>query len=142
MLRGQLTNQPAPMVLVDWRVLVEVQGADSPFYAKLPKRLRRALSVRRRQHLVVREGARGWIERNWKVRMAVALIGGNGFRKDAEQLLEPFVSEFIWFWSRDEVRMWLHRNPQVLCFYTEDRSLLGLEDTTRKFSGWHEVVTE
>lgn len=137
MLRGQLTNQPAPMVLVDWRVLVEVQRAGTFFGMRLPTKLTTKFPTK----LVVKEGARGWIERNWEVRMVVALIGDNGFRKGVEDLLEPFIAEFIYFWSRDEVRMWLHRNPQVLCFYTEDTSLLGLEDTTRKFSGWHEVVT-
>lgn len=136
MLRGQLTNQPAPMVLVDWRVLVGVQRTEQFLGIKLPTKLSTKLPTK----LEVKEGARGWIERNWEVRMVVALIGDNGFRSEVEELLEPFASEFIYFWSRDEVRMWLHRNPQVLCFYTEDQTLLGLDDNTRRFSGWHEVV--
>jgi len=124
MRRGELTNAPAPVLAVDWRVLVDAR----PAWGGLSRRYE------------LRDGARGWLERNWKVRVCVLVDGGETQFKEVKKILRDLVAEFASIPIPQEFRIWMRRTPHIFRLYTNDRALLGLDDTVRLFPGWHEVV--
>jgi hypothetical protein len=124
MRRGELTNQPAPVVAVDWRILATVE----PVWGGLKRKI------------MLNEGAKGWIERNWYVRMCVVMIGNKRLRPKVREVVLGVVAEFEWFECFFELRLYLKRNPQIVTMFTSDFSLLSLDGTVRMFSGWNEVI--
>lgn len=121
MLRGELSNSPAPIIAIDWRILIEAKP----------------LSFGRIKYLL-KEGAMSWIERQLAYRMTAILVGEYSKENKIKRLLETIVSEVIVFKSAAEAVAWVRRSPEVLWIYTNDSDLLGLGDCFKTHGGWHE----
>jgi len=123
MRRGQLSNEPAPVVALDWKILVDAK--------------RRPLGLGTK--LTMREGARRWLEQHWQVRFCVIIAGDEHLVVRVKEMVKDLAAEFEWFVTPADVRTWLRRSPQVMRLYTNDPALLGLDSVVREHQGWHEV---
>ena len=126
MRRGNLTNEPAPIVAVDWRILVRSSSFFSGFRTKLE----------------IIDGAREWIERNWDYRFCGVVIGERKLGRRIITVLEHLLAETKYVDNAADLRVWLKRNPEIVCMYTPDVTLTTLDGVIRPFHGWHEVVGE
>jgi hypothetical protein len=128
MYRGELSNRAAPMILVDWRILLEEK--------------KKAFQVLRTREYEYKDGAYGWIDRTLDVRICVAIIGKKSKVKGAVELLLERVAEVEVFENASELWTWLFRNPQVVKFYTNDSSLrrMSYDGLVSSHSGWNQKV--
>lgn len=124
MKRGELSNEPAPVLALEWEILVETST--------------RWLGLR--TEVALREGAKEWLERNWRFRFVGVLVGEVAAETVIVSVLSEVLAEVRTFPDSTALRTWMARNPQVIRLFVKNRALLGLGDRTRLFSGWHEAL--
>ena len=141
MFRGDISNQPSPVILIDWRVLIDPKVSLSKASSELFHNYLLFDAKKEGDYFPAKRNAKGWLERNYKQRFCVFSVAlEEPFKIAVENVLEELVAEIEHFESRDELRDWLRINNQVSLMITNDNSFLGLDDNVRLFVGWGSVA--
>ncbi len=139
MLRGELSNRPAGICGVDYRILLEEKKAYSWFIKYMPELLtHKSFETRMKNALPFKPGAKAWLESNWEKRLVGVTVGVPLLARAVDMLLGGYLSGVEHFDDRYEYRSWIQCTPQVYKVYTEDSALVGLYEVTTMFNGWHE----
>lgn len=123
MLKGDISNEPALLCMVDYKILTE-------------KKIR----------LSLKKGAEDWIRKNWGIRFGVFIVHSPGklrflLERRVRSLVRDFIPEVWFFDSKEEFRNWIQLNiDRVVRIYTNEQALLGIEDFIRPHKGWSEVL--
>jgi len=139
MQRGELSNRPAAICGVDYRVLLDIRFPYGWFLVKVPELLlSKHFEGMMREALPWRVGARGWLERNWERRFASVSVGVPLLAPAIDMILGDYIAEQYHFDTVQDFRQWVRITPQVYRVFTEDAALLGLDNITSRLSGWTE----
>jgi hypothetical protein len=139
MLRGELSNRPAGICGVDYRILLREQKAYAWFVKFVPELLlHKSFETRMRNALPFKPGAKAWLETNWEKRLVAVSVGVPLLTRAIEMVLGDYLAEVHHFDDRYEYQAWIRRTPQVYKVFTEDPALIGLRGITVPFNGWHE----
>ena len=139
MLRGELSNRPAAMCGVDYRILLREKRPYTWFVKYVPELLlHKSFETRMKNALPFKMGAKEWLEVNWEKRLVGVSIGVPLLARAIDMVLGDYIAEIYHFDDRHEYRAWLQRTPQVYKVFTADPTLIGLYDITVQFHGWQE----
>jgi hypothetical protein len=142
MLRGDISNQPAPICAIDWRVLMQPKDEIKDWLSLLnllaPGKI--GFTDRVEKAFPLRKGAKEWLERCWETRFCVVIVGERGTMKViVREVLNKYIADGAYFESLTELRRWLETTPEVYRCYTNDTGWLSVfDDTVRVHSGWNE----
>jgi len=122
MLNGEITNEPAPIFLVDYRLLLETKTRF--FFSR---------------KLTLHPETPAWSRRNWEHNIVIFSVGSKD--KDVvERLLSPYFREFMHFRSSTEFFVWVQLSKYIRRVITDDPALLGLDNVYKSFGGWRERI--
>lgn len=139
MLRGELSNRPAGICGVDYRILLREKKPYTWFVKYVPELLlHRSFETRMKNALPFKPGAKAWLESNWEKRLVIVTVGVPLLSRAVEMVVGDFIAEVYHFDNRNELRDWVRMTPQVYKILTEDQTLIGLQDIVVLFNGWHE----
>jgi len=118
MLRGEISNKPSPIIAIDYKILAKEEKGK----------------------IILKEGAIGWLERNWGFRFIVMIV--ECFDADKyEFLLSDYVAEVKKFDIGFDLWLWLKQNPQIYKFFTNDTMLYRpMSSICFKHSGWNQRI--
>lgn len=135
MLKGDISNKPSPIVMVDWEVLIEPKVSLSNLSAEVFHNYILFGAQKEKDFFPLRRNAKWWLERNFDHRfLAFTIDVHDNFRRAIEPSLFDIVAEIEHFEDRKEYREYLRINNQILVSITNNDLLL--DATTKKFLGW------
>lgn len=137
MFKGDISNKPQDVVLVDWDILIEPKISMSKISAEVFHNY--ILFGKQEDDLFsIRTHAKGWIERNYIYRMCLFTVGMyDEFRRFIEPIIYQLVPEVEHFDTKTELKSWLLINSQVMFALTKDKSLVS--NTVKEFLGWGSI---
>lgn len=140
MLKGELSNKPAPRFGVDYRILLTTNIG-----SRAKEIMSSALMAARLQGYVLgrytqKEGAEEWLSRNFAYRAVGFVVGEGVYREMIAEALSELVPEVVFFEDRYEFRLWTQTAFEVVRVYTNDPALLGLDEIVVSHRGWMEIV--
>jgi len=140
MLRGELSNKPAPRFGVDYRILLTTNRG-----SMAKEVMSSALMAARLQGYVLgrytwKRGAEEWLQRNFEYRAVGFIVGEVVYREMISEVLEELVPEVMFFRDRYEFSGWVQTAFEVVKVFTNDISLLGLDEIVVTHRGWMEKV--
>jgi hypothetical protein len=140
MLRGELSNKPAPRFGVDYRILLTTNKG-----SKAKEIMSSALMAARLQGYVLgryswKRGAEEWIQKNFEYRAVGFVVGEVVYREMIAEVLGELVPEVEFFCDRHEFRGWARTAFEVVKVFTNDTDLLGLDEIVVPHRGWMEKV--
>jgi len=139
MLRGELSNRPAAICGVDYRILIETRKPYEWFIKKIPELLlHKSFENQMKKMLPLRKGAGEWLSANWEARFAAVVVGEPLLHRAIEMVLGDYLAEVYSFDDVHEFRFWMRSTPALHLVYTNDVLLLGLDGYTRPHTGWSE----
>jgi hypothetical protein len=124
MRRGNISNKPASIIAIDWKILARIKQ----------KRLQNLRSI----EVEFLDGAYGWLERNYEHRFCAVIVGTPKERRVIKKSMDMVVPLSVQFNEGCDVSVWMKRNPQVIKFYTNDVQLMCSISTAH--SGWNQKV--
>ena len=138
MLRGDLSNRPAAICGVDYRILIDEKKEYAWFVKKIPELLlHKGFETLMKRALPMKRGARSWIETNLLEHRIVALsVGVPLLARALDMVLGDYVVETFHFDDPSEFRTWLRHTPQVYKVFTNDQRLLGMDGITVPHNNW------
>jgi hypothetical protein len=133
MLKGDLSREPTLLCMVDYRILIDrkapIHWIEEMFPGTIPC------------HFSLKPGARDWIARNWNVYFGVFSIDSAKYSQTIVELINDFISEYQDFANSESFRRYVDLNSErLLRVYTNDLSLLGLDELIQKHGGWTEEI--
>jgi hypothetical protein len=140
MKRGELSNRPAAICGVDYRILIEERKEYSWFVKKIPELLlHKSFETLMKRALPMKRGARGWIETALEQHRIVAIsVGVPLIARALDMVLGDYVVDTYHFDDRQEFRLWLRQTPQVYKVFTNDPELMGLDGIAVPHANWGE----
>jgi len=140
MVRGELSNRPAGICAVDFRVLLTMKHSYVWFMRYVPELLlHKSFESKMKSALKFKLGARSWLENNWERRIVVFSVGMPVIGRAIDMIVGDYIAETYHFDDFNEMREWLRLSPQVYKVLTTDTNLLHLDsDLIRLFSTWQE----
>jgi len=140
MLRGELSNRPAPRFGVDYRILLTTNSG-----SKAKEIMSSALMASRLQGYILgrytwKTGAEEWLQKNFEYRAVGFIVGEILYREMILEVLEELVPEVIFFRDRYEFIGWTRTAFEVVKVFTNDKNLLGLDKMVVPHRGWMEIV--
>jgi hypothetical protein len=142
MLRGELSNRPAAICAVDYKILIDEKREYAWFVKKIPELLlHKSFETLMKRALPIKKGARSWIDSAIEEHRVVAIsVGVPLLARAIDMVLGDYVVETFHFDDQHEFRLWLRQTPQVYKVFTNDSRLLGLDGITTAHSGWSEKL--
>lgn len=139
MIRGELSNKPAGICAVDFRILIALSKPYVWFAKYLPEMLfHKSFERRMRNALPFKIGAKAWLETNYETRIVVFSVGVPLLGRAIDMVVGDYIAETEHFDTRDELRDWIRLTPQVYKVLTSDRKDVGVnDDIVTFFTGWH-----
>lgn len=137
MRRGDLSNQPAPICAVDFKVLIESKYGYGWFKSAIPGLLLRGgFESTMKASLPWKQGALMWLERNWERRFMIISVAVPDIVPAIDIVALEKVAETEHFSEPGDLRTWMLQTPEVYRLITNDPALLGLDDIIRPFGSW------
>jgi len=141
MLRGELSNRPARICGVDYRILLDERRPYSWFVKYVPELLtHKSFETRMKNALPFRPGAKMWLEANCESRIFGVTVGVPLLARAVDMIIGSHVAEVVHLGNAQEYRYWVRSTPQVYKVLTKDPALIGLHDVTTLFTSWSERV--
>lgn len=142
MKKGELSNRPAAICAVDYKILLDEKREYAWFVKKIPELLlHKSFETLMKRALPIKKGARFWIETAMEEHRVVAIsVGVPLLARAIDMVLGDYVVETFHFDDQHEFRLWLRQTPQVYRVFTNDSRLLGLDGITAPHSGWSEKL--
>jgi hypothetical protein len=142
MLKGEISNRPAAICAVDYKILLDEKREYAWFVKKIPELLlHKSFETLMKRALPIKSGARAWIENAVEEHRVVALsVGVPLLARAIDMILGDYVVETFHFDDPPEFRLWLRQTPQVYKVFTNDTRLLGIDSVTTPHSGWSEKI--
>jgi hypothetical protein len=141
MLRGDISNRPAAIIAVDYRILLEERRGYAWFVKMVPELLlHKGFENTMKKALPWRPGAKLWLETYWEKRFAVFTVNVPIISRAIDMIVGDVLAETFHFHDRYEFRRWTQINRALGRVYTNDPLLLGLDELVQPHSGWSEEV--
>lgn len=141
MFRGDISNRPAAIIAVDYRILLEEKRGYSWFIKAVPELLlKKGFESKMKKALPWKPGAKLWLETYWEKRFAVFTVNVPIISRAIDMIVGDIIAETYHFHDRYEFRRWTQINQAIGRVYTNDPLLLGLDGLTQTHSGWSEEV--
>lgn len=143
MLKGLLSNEPAPAIWVDYRILVDSKFDYQGFVSKYAQILMQvSLEKFAPTMFVLKKDVKTWAWNNSKFRIEPYSVGVPLWSALIEQVLEDLFPEVHCFEEVHQLQSAVQRNRHIIAVYSKDGALLGLDSIYRHFTGWSEVLCE
>ena len=140
MIKGELSNQPSNIILVDWKIIIDPKVSLSKLSSEVFHNYSLFFLKKPEEFFPIKKNAKGWLSRNWEHRFCAYTISlEEPFRIIVEPILQDLVAELEHFEDRKEFRQWLKVNTQVLYAITPDKEILGMDETVKEFLGWGSI---
>lgn len=141
MLRGEISNRPAAIYAVDYRILVEPKRPYAWFVLNVPELLfQKGFENTMKKAFPWKRGARLWLENHWDKRIAVFSVGEPMVARAIDMRVGDFIAETYHFEDAPEFRLWLNASKHLAKVYTKDVALIGLDDIVELHTGWTEEI--
>jgi hypothetical protein len=139
MLRGELSNQPAAICAIDYRILLDTKKPMVWFAKTIPNLINSTrFENAMKKALPLKQGAALWLDRNWERRFAVISVGVSSLGRAIDMVLGDYLAEGYHFEDRNEFRRWILETKQLYKVYTNDPLLLGMDEIIQRHTGWYE----
>jgi hypothetical protein len=137
-LKGTLSGKPLQICALDYRILFEERKPYSWFVKMVPKLL---TSMRFERQMISalawRPGAEEWLKKNWeRYQLAVISVGVPMLSRPIDMIIGDYTSDGFHFDDVYEFRRFLNVHRGLYRVYTNDATMLGLDEVTQPFKGW------
>ncbi len=141
MLRGEISNRPAAVIALDYRIILNQRKSYLWFVEKVPELLlEKGFENAMKKALPWRPGARLWLELNEGHRLAVFTVGTPLISRAIEMLVGTHIAECYHFEDRYQFRHWTRVSKNLGKVFTNDPALIGLDEIIQPHSGWTEEI--
>jgi len=139
MLRGELSNQPAAICAIDYRIILDTKKPLEWFAKKVDTALfSKSFESAIKRFLPWKKHAKLWLERNWERRLVVFSVGVPMLERAIEMVVGDYIVECYHFRDKYEFRAWIYITKQLYKVYTNDPELLGLDEIIQQHKNWLE----
>lgn len=141
MFRGDISNRPAAIIAVDYRILLDKRESYLWFVKRVPELLlQKGFENTMKKALPWRPGAKLWLDLYWEKRFAVFTVNVPLISRAVDMIVGDVIAETYHFENKFEFRRWTQINKALGRVYTNDPALLGLDELIQPHSGWTEEI--